>query len=154
MPHQFWSLLTPIGLGAAHLEFVFQNLQIQVPLSVSLKHMAAQGAVAILHQFWGFCLWLQVCSTHSKIRHIKTKQCKRRGKKKSVEIHVNLGEKHDFKLNQMFQFALLQINKITQWDYIPVVRHKLYLPVIWGRCRLSWLGCSMMWKKHKLFRVL
>lgn len=51
-------------------------------------------------------------------------------KKSPVEIHVNFGEKHEFKLNQMFQFALLQINKITQWDYIPVVRHKLYLPVI------------------------
>lgn len=44
-------------------------------------------------------------------------------------------------------FSLPQTNKITRWDYIPVVRDKLYLPVIWGRCRLSWLGCSMMWKK-------
>lgn len=83
--------------------------------------------MAILYQFYGFCLWLQACSTYSKNRYIKTVQKK---KKSPVEIHVNFGEKHEFKLNQMFQFALLQINKITQWDYIPVVRHKLYLPVI------------------------
>lgn len=73
-----------------------------------------------------------VCGCNYAAHTLKTDTSKQNSekKKKSVEIHVNFGEKHDFKLNQMFQFALLQINKITQWDFIPVVRHKLYLPVI------------------------
>lgn len=83
-------------------------------------------AIAVLYQFYGFSLLLQVYNRYNKKKTHRNKTMQ----KSPVEIHVNFGEKHKSKLNQMFQIALPQINKITQWDYIPVARHKLYLPVI------------------------
>jgi len=71
-----------------------------------------------------------VCCCKYTIDAIKKIHRNKTMQKSPVEIHANFWEKHKFKLNQMFHFALPHINKITQWDYIPVVRHKLYLPVI------------------------
>lgn len=88
-------------------------------------------------------MFVAAIDTKKKLHRNKTME------KKSLKFMWTLGRNTN--ANYTKCFSLPQINKITWWDYIPVVRDKLYLPVIWGRCRLSWLGCSMMWKKTTRF---